>query len=136
MAFIGMIEDRLDIRDLYGLYADASCRADREEWVACFADDCQWNSHVFQQSGKHALRAQWDSLWVNFSSLAFLSEVHAIEVDGDTAVGRALAREIVRLKNGGLYKLVGLYDDRLVRVGGRWFFSVRNYRPLVEELPA
>lgn len=135
MAFIGSIEDRLDIRDLYGVYADASCRGDREDWVACFAEDGQWNSHIFQQSGRQALREQWDALWANFSSLAFLSEVHAIEIDGDAAIARALAREIVRLKDGGLYKLVGLYDDRLVRVGGKWLFSRRTYRPLVEELP-
>ena len=135
MAFTGPPEDRLAIRDLYGLYADASTRGDPEDWLACWTQDCQWNSHLFQRSGKTELREQWDLLWANFSKLAFLSEIGAIEVEGDRAKARSVAREIVRLNNGGLYKLVGRYDDYIVRENGEWRFSRRDYQPLVEEAP-
>lgn len=136
MAFTGPTEDRLAIRDLYGLYSDASWRGDRDDWEACWAEDCQWNTHLFGRSGKHELREQWDALWANFRSLAILSEIGAIEVDGDRAMARCVAREIIRLVDGGLYKLVGRYEDRLVRENGTWLFSRRDYQPLVEELPA
>ena len=133
MQFSGPMEDRLLIRELYGLYADASNRGDPEAWLACFTNDGQWNSHIFQCSGKAELRRQWDQLWANFGSLGFLSEIGPIEVTGDTARARSYAREIIRLTNGGLYKLIGAYDDELVRQNGSWLFSRRNYRPLVEE---
>jgi ketosteroid isomerase-like protein len=133
MRFSGPLEDRLLIRELYGLYADASNRGDAEAWLACFTDNGQWNSHIFQCTGKAELRRQWDQLWANFASLGFLSEIGPIEVTGDSARARSYAREIVRLSNGGLYKLIGAYEDEIVRQNGTWLFARRNYRPLVEE---
>ncbi len=135
MAFTGPSEDRLAIRDLYGRYGDASTRGDVEDWLACWTEDGQWNSHIFRRSGKADLREQWDVLWANFAKVGFLSDVGAIEVDGDRATCRSVAREIIRLKNGGLFKLIGRYDDYLVRKNGEWLFAQRDYQPLVEELP-
>lgn len=131
----GPLEDRILIRELYGLYADASSRGDVDDWLACWTDEAQWNTHLFERSGKQDLREQWDQLWANFASLAFLSEVGPIEVAGDLARARSTAREIVRLADGGLYKLVGAYEDHIVRENGVWLFARRDYRPLVEEAP-
>lgn len=135
MAFTGPMEDRLAIRDLYGRYSDASTRGDVEDWLSCFTPDGQWNSHLFQCAGAAELRAQWDALWANFEKLGFLSEVGSIEVAGDAATCRSVAREVVRLKGGGLFKLIGRYDDVVVRKGGEWLFARRDYQPLVEEPP-
>jgi ketosteroid isomerase-like protein len=129
----GPLEDRLLIRELYGLYSDASNRGDADAWLACFTDDGQWNSHMFRCTGTAQLREQWDALWANFASLGFLSEIGPIAVDGDTARARSYAREIVRLKDGGLYKLIGAYDDHIVRRNGAWLFARRDYQPSVEE---
>jgi ketosteroid isomerase-like protein len=136
MAFKGPIEDRLAIRDLYGLYADASSRGSREDFLACWADDCLWTTHLFSRSGKAELGQQWDALWENFASLGFLSEIGAIEVDGDRATARCLASETIRLTSGGVYRLIGRYEDRLVRRNGAWLFSRRDYQPVVDEPPA
>jgi ketosteroid isomerase-like protein len=121
------------IRELYGLYADASTRGDVDAWLACFTEDGQWNSHMFRCTGEAELRRQWDALWANFASLGFLSEIGPIEVSGDTARARSYAREIVRLTSGGLYKLIGAYDDHIVRRNGTWLFARRDYQPSVEE---
>ena len=131
----GPMEDRLLIRELFGLYGDASCTGDAEAWLATFAEDCEWNSHMFECSGKPALRAQWNELWAAFDKLGFLSEIGWIQVEGDTARASSQAREIIRLKDGGLFKLIGHYDDYLVRENGQWLFSRRNYQPLVVEEP-
>ena len=56
-------------------------------------------------------------------------------MDGDTAQARCTAREIIRLKDGKLFKLIGLYRDGLVRQDGEWKFTVRDYEPLVFEEP-
>lgn len=135
MAFTGPFEDRMAIRELYGMYGDGSARGDRADWLDCWTDDAVWTTHIFTCEGKQAIGAQWDALWANFEKLAFLSDIGAIEVSGDTATGRSVAREIVALKGGGIYKLVGRYDDTFVRRGGRWLFLRRDYQPIAEELP-
>ena len=135
MSNSGSIADRLLIRELFGLYGDASCRGDADAWLATFAEDCEWNTHIFRCSGKPALREQWEQLWAAFDKLGFLSEIGWIQVEGDKARASSQAREIIRLKDGGLFKLIGHYEDELVRENGEWLFSRRNYQPLVVEEP-
>ena len=135
MAFTGSIEDRLAIRELYSTYGDSSSRGDTEAWLDCWADEGVWHSHLFTRVGKAELREQWDQLWVAFEKVAFLGDLGSAEVHGEEAVTRCIAREIIRLKDGGIYKLVGRYDDLLVRRDGRWLFARRDYTPLVEEVP-
>ncbi len=133
MRFSGPLEDRILIRELYDLYCDASNRGDTEDWLACFTEDGQWNSHIFRCAGKAELRTQWDTLWSTFGSMGFLCNPGPIEVTGDTARARSYPREIIRMKDGSLYKLIGAYDDYLVRQDGAWLFSRREYTPSVEE---
>lgn len=135
MQFSGPIEDRLAIQELYCVYADASSRGAKEDWLACWSDDAQWNSHLFTCPGKPAIAAQWDALWASFENLAFLCQQGPVAVTGDTATARSYAREVIRLKDGGLFKLVGAYEDHLRREDGAWRFHRRDYRPLVEEPP-
>lgn len=135
MAFIGPREDHLAIRELYASYSDSSCRADEEAFLSCWTDDGQWNSHIFRLSGHEALKEQWRSLWTGFDKVGFLGDVLSIEADGDTAACRCVAREIIALKGGGVFKLIGLYRDEVVRQDGRWLFRRRDYEPLVEEPP-
>lgn len=135
MPFTGPIDDRIAIRELYDTYGDCSCRGDPDAFVACWTDDAQWNTHLFNRQGTAELREQWDSLWAAFDKVAFLGNVLSIEVDGDTARARAIAREVIALKGGGVFKLAGLYHDQLVRSGARWLFARRDYEVLVEEMP-
>lgn len=136
MAFTGPLEDRIAIHELYGTAADASSRGDTEAWLATYArEGAEWNSHLFQNAGMPAIAAQWEELWQGFEKVGFLSTVGAIEVDGDTATARCTAREIIRLKDGKVFKLIGIYRDRLAREDGEWKFTVRDYEPLVFEDP-
>ena len=135
MAFTGPMEDRLAIRELYDTYGDASSRGDVETFLTCWTEDGRWNTHIFERTGKAELREQWEMLWTGFEKVAFIGNVASIEVDGDTAVARSIAREIVLLKGGGVFKLAGMYHDQLVREDGNWLFHKRDYSPLVEELP-
>ena len=135
MAIIGPIEDRLAIRELYSSYGAASAWADGEAFLDCWTEDGVWNTQLFNCTGKAELRAQREQLWQAFEKVAFVGDVASTEVNGDTAVARSIAREIILLKAGGVYKLAGRYEDRLVRHDGRWRFARRDYTPLVEELP-
>lgn len=135
MAFTGPNEDRVAIRELYGSYSYASTREQVEEWLACWTEDGQWNSEFFNRSGKDELLEQWKMLWSNFAKVAFFCEIGSIEVDGDRALAGSITREIILLKNGGIYKVAGRYEDTLVRQSGQWLFARRDYQSLVEELP-
>lgn len=135
MPFTGPREDREAIRELYATYSDASACADKEAFVSCFAEDAEWNAHVFSRRGRAELRDQWDLLWQGFERVGFLTEIGSIEVQGDRAECRCVAREIILLKTGGVYKLVGQYRDALVREDGRWVFARRDYMPIAEESP-
>ena len=135
MPFSGPMADRLAIRELYDTYGDASSRGDAETFLSCWTESGQWNTHIFTRTGKAELRDQWEQLWAGFEHVAFFGNVVSIEIDGETAASRGMAREIVALKGGGVFKLAGIYHDQLRREHGQWLFQQRDYTPLVEELP-
>lgn len=133
MAFTGPAEDRLAIRELYGTYGDASWRGDREQWISCFTEDGCWTSHLFDATGHEALLLTWDGLWKDWETVAFLGDIGAMEITGDTARVRSYAREVVLMKNGSHFKLCGHYADTLRRVDGEWKFARREYTQTIGE---
>lgn len=135
MPFTGPMEDRLAIRELYDTYGDGSTTGNAETFLSCWTDGGEWITHVFSRKGKAELQEQWNTLWAGFEKVAFLANVLSIEVDGDRAHTRSVAREIISLKGGGIFKLAGLYRDQLVRRNGQWLFARREYEVLAEELP-
>ena len=92
-------------------------------------------SHLFRRRGRDDLREQWHELWANFDKVGFLSEVGPVQVSGNLARARSVAREVIRLADGSIFKLIGIYDDELVRSGETWLFARRDYTPLVQEFP-
>jgi ketosteroid isomerase-like protein len=131
----GSFEDRFAIQDLYSTYADCSSRGDREVWLSLWADDAWWKTHLFERDGKAAITEQWDSIHDDLMTIAFLSQWGPIAVEGDHAKARSYAREIVRMADGSVFKVVGTYDDELVRRGGEWLFLRRDYTPMIFEVP-
>ena len=66
--------------------------------------------------------------------MAFFAEITAIEVTGARAKGRAFCREVSRWKDGRFIKVIGRYDDDIVREDGAWRFARRTFTMhLVEE---
>lgn len=133
MAFTGPIEDRLFIRELYGTYADAAFRQDVEAYLSCWCEDGTRLSQQGDNHGKPELRTAWQQIWTMIERMAFFSEVGAIEVDGDRATGRCWCREIIDLKGGAIWKVVGLYEDELRREAGQWRFRQRKYTLFLNE---
>ena len=136
MKSTGSLENRLQIREFYGSFAHASSLGLTVEWMDHWADECAWKTQHFTLQGKASVREQWDQLWANFDKVALLHEICSINAVGDTATVVCLAREIIQLTGGGVYKLAGCYEDTLVRTDGNWQFARREYQPLVEEPPS
>jgi len=66
-------------------------------------------------------------------ALGFFPVTVGIEVDGDRATSRAYIREVFLAKDGSIMKLVGSYDDQLVRENGARKFARREYSVLIRE---
>lgn len=133
MNFTGPLEDRIAIRELHDTYADAGFRGEMEQWLNCFAEDCVWITPFGEMRGKEQLKGMWDQIWSTMGALGFFTVMGAIEIDGEKATDRAYIREIFLAKDGAMQKLVGRYDDDLVKVDGAWKFARRDYSVLVRE---
>lgn len=133
MAFSGPLEDRQLIRERMGAYSDATFRGDVEAWLACWTEDAVRAQTGAEHRGKPALRAMWEQVWGMLDKMAFFTEIGAIEAQDDRATARCYCREILFLKGGEVRKVVGVYDDELVRENGVWLFARREYRLLMDE---
>ncbi len=133
MAFEGPFEDRLLIRERMGAYSDAVFQRDKELWLANWIEDCVWLTLGQEFRGKPQLRAQWTKIWESMEKMAFFTEIGAIEVRGETANARCYCREILFLKDGRVRKVVGQYDDAMIRDNGVWLFARRSYKLLMAE---
>jgi hypothetical protein len=132
MSFAGPLEDRILIRERIGTYSDSICRADLDLWLGCWTHDGVRVQDGVEVSGKSELRAFWDMIWGAVEKMGFFTEIGAIAVDGDRAVVRCYTREIMTFHGGGLMKVVGAYDDELVREQDMWLFARRSYQMLME----
>jgi len=126
-AFVGPLEDRLAIRERIEAYADAVFRHDAEAWSACWADDAVWRLPGMEVSTKAKIKAAWEGAMAGFSLAAFFSTPGSIQVAGETARARVYTQETLILRDGGVRKIVGAYDDGLVKVGHDWLFTERTY---------
>jgi ketosteroid isomerase-like protein len=133
VAFIGSVEDRLKIRERLDSYSDAVFRGDVDDYLACWSEDATRSGAGGECRGKPALREHWQGIFRYLERMTFFTQIATIEVTGDRATTRSYCREILLLKGGAIRKLVGVYDDVLVRDGDDWLFTLRNYAVLIDE---
>lgn len=131
--FSGPLEDRLLIRELLGAYSDSVIQCNVEAWLANWTDDGIWKLFNKEVRGKVALRGQWERLWSTLSKMMFFTEIGSIEIDGERAKVRSYCREIMHFRDNSMHKVVGMYEDELVRANGEWFFGRRSYQLLAHE---
>lgn len=131
--FTGPLEDRLIIRERYGAYCDAVFQGDVDAWLANWSHDGVWDIFGKQHRGKTELRSQWDATWGALNNMAFFAEIGSLEVSGSRASARSYCREIVVLTSGQIIKVVGCYEDELVKLNDEWLFALRKYSVLINE---
>ena len=133
MAFEGAVEDRLAIRERIEAYSDAVFRHDADAWIANWAREAVWALPGFEVAGRDAIRAAWVQAMTAFELAAFFAAPGAIHIDGDRATARVYTQELLTDRAGGVRRIVGAYDDTLVREDGAWLFARRAYRILHDE---
>ena len=132
MGFEGPLEDRIAIRERIEAYGDAVFQRDEAAWAANWADDSIWNLAGMEVKGKTNIVAMWKNAMAGFSTVTFLANPGAIRIRGNTADVRVYTLEFLVETGGKARRVVGQYDDRLVKENGAWLFQSRSYKILNE----
>ena len=129
------IADRVEIEALRAEFTDAVMMRDGDRLASLFTHDgalrmpnvpAEFTSREEIRAGRERLRAQWDF---------FVQTTHpgTIQLDGDTATGRAYIQELVRTHDGRQGLNFAIYHDRYQRTPDGWKFSERVYEVRYED---
>jgi ketosteroid isomerase-like protein len=139
------IADRVEIEALRGEFTDAAMMRDRARLASLFTQDgalrmpnipAELVGREEIRGGGERLQAQWDF---------FVQNTHpgTIQLDGDTATGRAYIQELARARDGRQGINYAIYHDRYQRTADGWKFTERVYEvryldtsPLAGSAPA
>ena len=123
----GPAEDRLAIRELLDAYGDAVCRHDADGWAMNWATDAQWSIRGDQIHGREAIRAYWVKAMAAYRFISFSSYPGDIQFHGDRARVRVQTTEWLTPVDGRPRRQHGTYQDKLVKIDGRWYFAHRSF---------
>ncbi|MRH91491.1 nuclear transport factor 2 family protein [Nocardia sp. SYP-A9097] len=123
------LADRVEIEALPGEFTDAVMIRDFDRLASLFTEDAvlripaagiEVNGHNGFRNQMRAMQDAWEF---------FIQHTHpgTIEIDGDTASGRAHICELGRLKTGGAHVNYAIYHDTYRRTAGGWKFTERVY---------
>jgi ketosteroid isomerase-like protein len=123
------IADRFEIEALRGEFTDAGMMRDYDRFASLFTQDGVWRipdanvefvSREEIRAGIERLQGLWEY---------FVQNAHpgTIQLEGDTAVGRAYIAEFGRFRDGSSHLNHALYHDRYQRTPDGWKFAERVY---------
>lgn len=126
------IEDRLAITELVNRSVAGVMRKDMALWGGTWAENGSWMIDMFDKpvKGRDQIVSMFGNIIGKFSFVAMSSFVTDVEIDGNSATGKAYSQEFMFPMAGGQKILCGCFDDRYVRQDGRWYFQSRVYETL------
>ena len=123
------IADRVEIEALRGEFTDSAMMGDYDRAASLFTPDgaLRMPNIPAELIGQDQLRA-WGERVPNFVEF-LIQNTHPgiIQLDGDTATGRAYMSEIGRLLDGTSELNYAIYHDRYQRTADGWKFTERVY---------
>lgn len=135
---------RLQIAELVARFSDAANRHDWEAMAELYADDAIWETAAgklgFRYQGRAAIRKFLLENPNGVEVLAYTTTTPFIETLSDErARTRLNMTEYLRiLATGETKRIVGVYEDELIKRRGRWQFAHRSFtlRITFDEKPA
>jgi ketosteroid isomerase-like protein len=123
------IADRVEIEALRGEFTDAAMMCDYDRLALLFTPDgaLRMPNVPVELVGREQILA-----WRNRREALvdyFVQTTHpgTIQLDGDTASGRAYLHEVIHLRDGSSHLNYAIYHDRYQRTGDGWKFTERVY---------
>jgi ketosteroid isomerase-like protein len=129
MSDLQAISDRVEIEALRGEYTDAVTMRNFDRVASLFTEDGAVRMpHVPAEAvSREEIRAGIERLQGLLDY--FVQNTHAgtIQLDGDTAAGRAYISELMRMRDGSSHVNYAIYHDRYRRTADGWRFTERVY---------
>jgi ketosteroid isomerase-like protein len=123
------IADRVEIEALRGEFTDAAMMRNRARLASLFTPDgaLRMPNVPAELVGREEIRAGGEQLEAQLELFVQTTHPGTIQLDGDTASGRAYIRELVRARDGHQELNYAIYHDRYQRTPDGWKFTERVY---------
>ncbi len=123
------IADRVEIEALRGEFTDAVMMRDYDRVASLFIPDgaLRMPNIPVELEGREKIRAWGERVPDLVDYLVQTTHPGGIQLDGDTASGRAYMQELIRLRDGRSELNYAIYHDRYQRTGDGWKFTERVY---------
>ena len=129
MTGLQAIADRVEIEALRGEFTDAAMMRDRARLASLFTPDgvLRMPNIPVELTGQEEIRAGGERLQDQWEFFVQNTHPGTIQLDGDTATGRAYIQEVARALDGRQGLNYAIYHDRYQRTGDGWKFTERVY---------
>jgi ketosteroid isomerase-like protein len=123
------IADRVEIEALRGEYTDAAMMRDYDRAASLFTPDgvLRMPDVPVELAGREEIRGWGERVPDLVDYLVQTTHPGTIELDGDTATGRAYLHEVIRMRDGSSHLNYAIYHDRYQRTAEGWKFTERVY---------
>jgi ketosteroid isomerase-like protein len=123
------IADRVEIEALRGEFTDAAMMRDRARLASLFTPDgvLRMPNIPAELVGREEIRAGGERLQAQWEFFVQITHPGTIQLDGDTAAGRAYIHELARARDGRQGLNYAIYHDRYRRTPDGWKFTERVY---------
>ena len=139
------IADRVEIEALRGEFTDAAMMCDYDRLALLFTPDgaLRMPNVPVELVGWEQILAWRDRREALVDYFVQTTHPGTIQLEGDTASGRAYLHEVIHLRDGSSHLNYAIYHDRYQRTGDGWKFTERVYEiryldttPLAGSAPA
>jgi len=129
MSDLSAIADRVEIEALRGDFTDGVMMRDYARVASLFTPDgvLRMPNIPVELSGQGEIRAWGDVVPTEVDYLVQTTHPGTIQLDGDTASGRAYLQEVIRTRDGGSELNFAIYHDQYRRTTHGWKFTERVY---------
>ncbi|MCS6924338.1 MAG: nuclear transport factor 2 family protein [Candidatus Binatia bacterium] len=124
-----LFEEKFAIQELIARYNHAIDFGNYEAWVECFTEDGVFEGSAGRFAGRAELQKfteQFNTMRTNLPNVRHCVMNTVTEVEGDTAVSSSYLQLVTTGKEGTKIVFTGRYDDKLVKVDGKWRFKERK----------
>jgi ketosteroid isomerase-like protein len=128
MSDLQAIADRVEIEALRGEFTDAGMMRDYDRVASLFTRDAVWRIPVVNVEfvGREEIRAGIERLGEGlWDYLVQTTHPGTIQLEGDTASGRAYVLSFGRMRDGSSHLNHSVYHDRYRRTPEGWKFTER-----------
>jgi ketosteroid isomerase-like protein len=123
------IADRVEIEALRGEFTDAVMMRDYDRLALLFTRDgaLRMPNIPAELASQEEIRAWGERVPALVDYLVQTTHPGTIQLDGDTAAGRAYMQELGRGRDGRTGLIFAIYHDRYQRTGDGWKFTERVF---------